>query len=509
MSGIKNIKELAKKYKNAKIYFHIDLDGVTSAIAMREYLKKYGIITTSVQQMNYGEGEYSISAPNENEMGVMVDFSHSKPFIKIHTDHHESQLINKDSSKHFRKSKSNASTISSIIGGGIFSQEDEKIINMIDSADYVNESIKPIDINQAVFNCNKDSLWENQKHLGLVCNKLLLSYKNRKDWLNLIVMNCNPSLKSIYNYLNTMIEISYYENPKYTALPKQINENADWYFENQFMNCYDFKDKNTLDCINSLSSGKYGYFGDIVVQNDGGNMKKIGCYDRYTIFRCNPNVSYYVMLWSGVGMIQVSRNPWNKCNTELDLGQVILRDLVLDKLKDEFLYEDISILAIKKEFESKINDENENDCIGFGYNDLISLFPNIELKASEEDLEKIKKCMNFKPSKYYPGEDVSFERKEQSMRMIKFMNSFRIPLYDIIKVQSGGHKSITNIVGFNFLRQQHLIDVALSKNDNPYRKLTKEELEKIKENNNMKKSSMQRMLNMVAENVVNTLKEYE
>lgn len=509
MSGIRNIKELAKRYKKAKIYFHIDLDGVTSAIAMREYLKQYGIETTSVQQMNYGEGEYSISAPNEDEMGVMVDFSHSKPFIQIHTDHHESQIVNGKSSKHFRKSKSNASSISSIIGNGIFSQEDERIINMIDSAGYVDENIKPIDINQAVFNCNKNTLWENQMHLGLVCNKLLLAYKNKKDWLNLVVMNCEPSLKSIYNYLNTMIEISCYENPKYTATPQQINENAKWYYENQMMNCYVFEDKNTLDCINSLSSGKYGYFGDIVVQNDGGNMKKIGCYDRYTIFRCNPNVSHYVMMWSGVGMIQVSRNPWNKNVPELDLGQIILRDLVLDKLKNEFLYEDISILAIKKEFESKITNENEDDCIGFGYDDLISLFPNIELKASDEDLEKIKKCMNFKPSKYYPGEDVSPERKEQSMRMIRFMNSFRIPLYDIIKVQSGGHKSITNIVGFNFLRQQNSIDVALSKNDNPYRKLTKEELDKIKEKSSNRVSTMQRMLNMITENVVNTLKEYE
>ena len=101
------------------------------------------------------------------------------------------------------------------------------------------------------------------------------------------------------------------------------------------------------------------------------------------------------------------------------------------------------------------------------------------------------------------------ERKEQSMRMIKFMNSFRIPLYDIIKVQSGGHKSITNIVGLNFLRQQNSIDVALSKNDNPYRKLTKEELDKIKEKSGNKVSTMQSMLNMIAENVVNTLREYE
>ena len=38
-SGIKNIGELRKQYDNAKIYFHQDLDGVTTALAMKSYLE--------------------------------------------------------------------------------------------------------------------------------------------------------------------------------------------------------------------------------------------------------------------------------------------------------------------------------------------------------------------------------------------------------------------------------------------------------------------------------------
>lgn len=41
-SGIRNIKDLAKRYQMAKIYFHMDLDGVTTALAMKEYLEKTG-----------------------------------------------------------------------------------------------------------------------------------------------------------------------------------------------------------------------------------------------------------------------------------------------------------------------------------------------------------------------------------------------------------------------------------------------------------------------------------
>jgi single-stranded DNA-specific DHH superfamily exonuclease len=42
-SGIRDINKIAKRYKKAKIYFHQDLDGVTTAIAMKNYLEQNGI----------------------------------------------------------------------------------------------------------------------------------------------------------------------------------------------------------------------------------------------------------------------------------------------------------------------------------------------------------------------------------------------------------------------------------------------------------------------------------
>ena len=41
-SGIRNIKDLAKRYDKAKIYFHQDLDGVTTALGMKNYLEDNG-----------------------------------------------------------------------------------------------------------------------------------------------------------------------------------------------------------------------------------------------------------------------------------------------------------------------------------------------------------------------------------------------------------------------------------------------------------------------------------
>ena len=39
-SGLRDIKDLVKRYPKAKIYFHQDLDGVTTAIAMKKYLEE-------------------------------------------------------------------------------------------------------------------------------------------------------------------------------------------------------------------------------------------------------------------------------------------------------------------------------------------------------------------------------------------------------------------------------------------------------------------------------------
>ena len=48
-SGLRDIKALAKRYPKAKIYFHQDLDGVATAIAMKKYLENNVIIGTNSQ----------------------------------------------------------------------------------------------------------------------------------------------------------------------------------------------------------------------------------------------------------------------------------------------------------------------------------------------------------------------------------------------------------------------------------------------------------------------------
>ena len=117
-SGIRDISALRKRYPKAEIYFHQDLDGVTTAIAMKKYLENNGIEVVGSHIIQYGDKEFSVKKNNAkgDVMPVLVDFAHGKPMFKIHTDHHDRQVgADKDTSKSFRQARSNVETISQIV----------------------------------------------------------------------------------------------------------------------------------------------------------------------------------------------------------------------------------------------------------------------------------------------------------------------------------------------------------------------------------------------------------
>ena len=187
-SGIRNIGELALRYDNAKIYFHQDLDGVTTAIAMKNYLERNGIKVVETEVIQYGDKEFSIKKPmaKGDIMPVLVDFAHGKPMFVIHTDHHDKQVgVEKETSKSFRQSRSNVETISQIVSPNeIFPNTDVLSISTIDSANFATMGITPEEVMNYVFVLDKEkNLEQNKRAMVLVANKLLLAYKNKSKFL--------------------------------------------------------------------------------------------------------------------------------------------------------------------------------------------------------------------------------------------------------------------------------------------------------------------------------------
>jgi hypothetical protein len=201
-SGIRDIGALAKRYPMAKIYFHQDLDGVATALAMKNYLEQNGIKVVDAEIIQYGSKEFAIKkVEGEGEiMPVLVDFAHGKPMFVIHTDHHDSQAgVEQGTSTNFKSSRSNVETISqSVSPKDIFSQDDIETISMIDSADYAKYDITPEQVVQYLFKVDRTKgVKENKKMMGLVANKLLLAFKNKPEFLRNLVMNSKPSLQNI------------------------------------------------------------------------------------------------------------------------------------------------------------------------------------------------------------------------------------------------------------------------------------------------------------------------
>ena len=200
-SGLRDISALKKRYPKAEIYFHQDLDGVTTAVAMKKYLEDNGIKVVGSHIIQYGDKEFAVKKNDAqgDVMPVLVDFAHGKPMFKIHTDHHDKQVgAEKGASTSFRQARSNVETLSQIVSPkDLFPSSDILLINTVDSADFARQDITPEDVVNYLFRFDKDkSLQKNKMLLGFVVNKLLLAFKNKPGFLEKLVMKRKKGLQN-------------------------------------------------------------------------------------------------------------------------------------------------------------------------------------------------------------------------------------------------------------------------------------------------------------------------
>ena len=419
-SGMRNITKIAKLFSKAVIYFHQDLDGVTSAIGLKTYLERYGIKTIDAQMIQYGDLEYKIPPPMRGKeiLFAMVDFAHSKPFLHLWTDHHDvgHSGADKDMSVAFVKTPSNASYISSIISPSeIFPIEDIKVISMVDSADFANTDLSPADIMRSVFKLDKSvDVSKNRRAMGLVVNKLTLAYKNKPKFLKELVLQANPSLKSMYNIIVILAAEGGYQ------APAEYADNMEAYVDAQEGKTT----TGTVEDVPNLKSGQSMMVGKAVVQYGGGSMRY--AYDRYTPFKIWPNAQFIVIAWP-MGMVQVSKNPFQKGEVPVHLGE--LCNDVMEKFKSEMENDIVTLGAIKRISERGAKEK----IMGFTFRDFIGLFKGVAKGMEGAKWMEILDSVSSKEYKY-----LSAKQKEM-------LDKVTVTAWDIMKAQSGGHKGISNI----------------------------------------------------------------
>jgi hypothetical protein len=440
-TGLRDINNLAKRYPKSEIYFHQDLDGVTTAIAMKKYLEDNGIDVVGAHIIQYGDKEFSVKKNDAqgDVMPVLVDFAHGKPMFVIHTDHHDKQVgVEKNTSTQFRGARSNVETISQVVSPkDLFPSSDILLINTVDSADYAKYNITPDEVVNYIYRLDKEKpLQQNKMLLGLVINKLLLAFKNKPGFLEGLVMDSEPSLMSILNNIKNWMKKTNAANPE------ELQKNAEGYKDNM---------KNFPRVSDS-----------IIFQYGGGSMFKPGSYDRYTPFRNNPDADFLIMAWP-MGLVQASCNPFKK-DRELkgvNLGEIAQE--VLSKWEGQLKQRTIPLSTIKWVSETSVGPES----IGFTFNDFEALYGDkfTTMEGGEKVLDHIQDMMetSFK--------DLTEEHKDM-------LDKIGINAWDLIQSNSGGHKCITNISGLNYLGRgkrppQGQYKYDSEKDDSPSVKFTK------------------------------------
>lgn len=427
-SGLRDIKALADRYPKAKIYFHQDLDGVTTAIAMKKYLESNGIDVVDTEVIQYGDKEFSVKKMDAqgDTMPVLVDFAHGKPMFVIHTDHHDRQAgAEETGAKSFRPSRSNVETISQIVSPkDLFPEVDLRLISTVDSADYAKYDISPEQVMNYIFKLDKDkSGRENKFALGLVLNKLLLAFKNKPKFLENLVMNSQPSLYSILDQIKKEMKGRNLPSPEMLK-------------------------KNQEDYVHKMMHSRNVMYDDgIIVQYGGGSMMKPGSYDRYTPFKNNPDADFLVIAWP-LGLLQASCNPFKK---ERELKGVNLGDIaqeVLSKWEDQLKSKKVPLSTIKYISESKITPES----VGFTFKDFKAIYGD-RLKDRENGEKAVQVLEDIMNVPY----------KELTEDQFAILDKITVSAWDIIQANSGGHKCITNVSGLNYLGR------AARPDDDPYR----------------------------------------
>jgi hypothetical protein len=440
-TGIRDISTLKKRYSKAEIYFHQDLDGVTTAIAMKKYLEDNGIDVVGAHIIQYGDKEFSVKKNDATGdiMPVLVDFAHGKPMFVIHTDHHDKQVgVEKGTSKQFRGARSNVETISQVVSPkDLFPSSDILLINTVDSADFAKHNITPNEVVNYLYRFDKEKpLQQNKMLLGFVINKLLLAFKNKPGFLEGLVMDSEPSLMSILN------NIKIWMTRTNSAKPEELQKNAEDY-------------KTKMKDFPRVSD-------NIIFQYGGGSMFKPGSYDRYTPFRNNPDADFLIMAWP-MGLVQASCNPFKK-DRELkgvNLGEIAQE--VLSKWEGQLKQKNIPLSTMKWVSETSVGPES----VGFTFKDFDALYGGkfMFMDGGDKALDKVKEMMEK------PFKDLSEDE-------IAMMDKIGINAWDLIQANSGGHKCITNISGLNYLGRgkrppQGQYKYDSEKDDSPSVKFTK------------------------------------
>ena len=190
-------KKLGKTGKKVMLYFHDDLDGIFSAVAIKKYLlsKDFEIIGYGV--VNYQEG-WDVVDLNNQYINVAVDFAEITDGIDIYIDHHGDFKEDDDlTGKHAVKTKTYSAYegIMDQLGLPVDSMVMD-VINMVDAAKYDDFGVKWTDLLEWDYDYFKTH--KNPKLMFAGVFNQLLKRGDYRTFIEVVDNATEPSIYQIY-----------------------------------------------------------------------------------------------------------------------------------------------------------------------------------------------------------------------------------------------------------------------------------------------------------------------
>ena len=484
-SGIRDISKLRVRYKTAKIYFHQDLDGVTTALGMKHYLEQNGIKVVDAETIQYGDKEWAIQKAITEELSEKIDFVLNE-IRKILLDagyningtdeFNLSELLKKHINQtqigdsiggDIRKSESLLNELKFLLGNrvmpvlvdfahgkpmfeihtdhhdsqaGVESGTATNFKSSRSNVETISQTVSPKDIFPydditLISTVDSANFLEHNITPEMVMNYLFKfdkdnSLKSNKMLMGLVTNKLLLALKNKPRFLENIVLNA---NPSLLSILNNIKDQVKKYgyaSETEMS-------KNQGEYIERMkTSDNVNFVGNIIVQYGGGNMRNPGSYDRYTPFRNNPDKDFIVLAW-GMGLVQASCNPFKKDRAlkGVDLGEI--KNEVLSKFEPLLKGITVSFGTLKRVSEISA----EEGSVGFTYKDLIALYgnsPSFNIGAGEKTVEIIKNISDNL------SKQLTYKQKE-------LLEKSTVNGWDIVMANSGGHKCITNISGLSYL----------------------------------------------------------
>lgn len=202
-------KKKGKKGKEVALYFHDDLDGIYSAIAMKGYLEKKNFDIVQYGIVNYQEG-WTTTVLDPELINIALDYAENIENIDVYIDHHgEFKEGENEGAETAVKTKTSSAY------EGIMDQlglpVDSTVVNVIDMVDSAKYDDYNIDIKNIITFDFKD--FKNKLEFAAAFNQLL-KRSDHKTFIEVVAntKDINPSIYNVFRLFRILYPANNLDN---------------------------------------------------------------------------------------------------------------------------------------------------------------------------------------------------------------------------------------------------------------------------------------------------------